>query len=89
MENTTFESKTGHPVLTNRIAHIVMCIGGLGFLFTKDFTMSVVFLGLSLAFDPFNAQKPWTIRPLWQKIYLLAVLTIEIILLVIDIFIKK
>lgn len=89
MENTTFETKTGQPLLTNRVAHLVMCIGGLGFLFKKDFTMAVVFLGLSLAFDPFNAQKPWPIRPLWQKVYLLAVLSIEIILLVLDIFIKK
>ncbi len=89
MENIGIQKQQQQSILTYRIVHVMMCIAGLGFLFTKDFTLSVIFLGLSLALDPFDQKQPWPARPLWQKAWLCIILVIEFSVLIIDIFFKK
>ena len=89
MENTGIQNQKQQKELPYRAIHVMMCIAGIGFLFTKDFTMSVIFLGLSLALDPFDQKQPWSARPLWQTAWLCVILVIEFGVLVIDIFFKK
>uniref|UniRef100_UPI004048A5E0 hypothetical protein n=1 Tax=Flavobacterium sp. TaxID=239 RepID=UPI004048A5E0 len=38
--------------------------------FTKDYMQAAAFLGIALAFDPFNQEQKWNERPTWQKVVL-------------------
>lgn len=39
--------------------------------FTKDYMQAAASLGIALAFDPFNQEQMWNLRPAWQKIILI------------------
>lgn len=37
----------------------------------KNFSESVMFLGVALAFDPFDQNQTWNDRPVWQRVVLI------------------
>lgn len=39
--------------------------------FSKDFMQAAASLGIALAFDPFNQEQAWNLRPTWQKAVLI------------------
>ncbi len=45
-------------------------------LVNKDYLQAASQLGIALAFDPFNPEKSWTVRPTWQKAVLIVHLAI-------------
>lgn len=52
----------------NPILYISFIALGLYYLIVKsDFTEATITLGIALAFDPFNQQTQWQLRPLWQR----------------------
>lgn len=52
----------------NKWAYILFALYGIYLvLLQKDFSQSAIYLGLALAFDPFNQSIPWKERPSWQK----------------------
>jgi len=42
----------------------------------KDYLQAASQLGIALAFDPFNQEESWTVRPTWQKAVLIVHLAI-------------
>lgn len=40
-------------------------------VFSKDYMEAAASLGIALAFDPFNPDQAWNLRPTWQKAVLL------------------
>jgi len=40
-------------------------------LFKKQFSEAVIYLGVALAFDPFNQNQTWKQRPVWQRAVLI------------------
>lgn len=52
----------------NRWLYILFVTWGLYNLLVKhNYGDAIIFLGLSLAFDPFDVSKPWKERPKWQR----------------------
>jgi hypothetical protein len=45
-------------------------------LVNKDYLQAASQLGIALAFDPFNPEESWTVRPTWQKAVLIVHLAI-------------
>ncbi len=37
-----------------------------------DYSQAAIYMGIALAFDPFNPDLPWKERPTWQKFVLIA-----------------
>ena len=37
----------------------------------KDYIQAASSLGIGMAFDPFNPEKKWNDRPIWQKVTLI------------------
>ncbi len=44
---------------------------GLIMLTRGDWMQAASYLGIALAFDPFNTEQPWKERPLWQRTWLI------------------
>jgi hypothetical protein len=64
----------------NRFLHIAFVLLGLYFLtLSEDTGSAAANFGISLAFDPFNADQPFTRRPLWQKAWLLLLVTVTLL----------
>lgn len=38
---------------------------------SKDYMQSAASLGIGMAFDPFNPEQKWNVRPTWQKAILI------------------
>lgn len=52
----------------NKWAYILFALYGIYLvLLQKDFSQSAIYLGLALAFDPFDQSIPWKERASWQK----------------------
>ncbi|AYL97569.1 hypothetical protein [Mucilaginibacter celer] len=64
----------------NKPGYILFSLISIVFLFRHDISQATVFAGLALVFDPFNPQMPFQKRPLFQKVWLIAHLTIVIAL---------
>ena len=39
---------------------------------SKDYILAATSFGIGLAFDPFDTEQKWNLRPTWQKAVLLA-----------------
>jgi len=89
MENNAIEKNEINSSVLNRWAYGTLLLAGLLALAFKDWMMAIILTGIALGFDPFNTKQAWTLRPLWQKAWLLIHLILVFSLLVIDIFIKK
>ena len=70
----------------NKFLYIGFLILGGVYLFQKDKSQTLIFLGIALAFDPFNVEQKWNDRPNWQKIILITHLSIVFGLVFIEIF---
>ncbi len=56
----------------NKILYIgFVCFGLYEAVYKKDYLQAVSFLGIALAFDPFNVNQKWSDRPTWQKALLI------------------
>jgi hypothetical protein len=52
----------------NKYLYIAFVAMGLYFLVSKEPSWdSISFLGIALAFDPFDQDQPWGQRPVWQR----------------------
>ena len=71
----------------NKPAYALFVLGGLYFLMMKDFSQATMFLGLALAFDPFDTSIRFNNRPLYQKEWLLVHLAATYSVLI-DLFTK-
>jgi len=74
-----------HPSF-NRIVHFLMVFIGSAQWLTGDFGSAGAAFGISLAFDPFNPAQTWSERPIFQKVWLLALLGVTFGLLIYSIF---
>ena len=54
----------------NKYGYAVFLLAGLVFLFLKNYSNAVIFLGLAPLFDPFNPAVKFNHRPLWQRLWL-------------------
>ena len=70
----------------NKYIYLVLVVLGLIYLVEKSTGQSVIYLGIALAFDPFNPTQTWNDRPSWQKMLLLVHLAIVFGLVFIEIF---
>ena len=67
MENKATESRAG----ITRVIYILFVLFGLYHVFfMQNYMDAAASLGIGLAFDPFDAQKTWNERPMWQKVWL-------------------
>lgn len=71
MENKQHE-KASQPV--NRWLHIGFVLFGLYKLAHGQFGDAAMYVGISLAFDPFDPTVTWKLRPIWQRIWLVVLL---------------
>lgn len=64
----------------NRYLHIAFVLMGWFFLlYREEPGTALIYLGLALAFDPFDAEQAWKDRPFWQKAVLVAELIVVLI----------
>lgn len=70
----------------NKVGYVSFIIAGLVFMFLKDWSNVIIFIGLALVFDPFDTKISFPQRPLWQKIILLAHLVIVLTAVLLEIF---
>ena len=67
---TTTENKEKSLNL-NKPAYILFLLTGLMFLYFKDISQAVIFLGLAIVFDPFDISVSFNQRPFYQKAWLI------------------
>lgn len=61
-----------NDVFINRILYVSFCLFGLYHaIFKNDFSEAAIFLGIALAFDPFDQTITWKERPILQKLILI------------------
>jgi hypothetical protein len=60
----------------NKPAYIIFTLLGIFFAITKDFSQASIYLGLALAFDPFNIEIPFPQRPFYQQAWLMVHLSV-------------
>lgn len=71
----------------NKFIYIAfVLIGIIAIIFTKSVGQSIVYLGIALAFDPFDTSLAFPNRPQWQKLTLITHLSIVFGLIFIEIF---
>jgi len=46
-------------------------LGAYQAFFSKDFMQATAYLGIAMAFDPFNTEQKWNERPFWQRAILI------------------
>lgn len=70
----------------SRYIYLVLVFLGVFYLVEKSTGQALIYLGIALAFDPFNPDQKWNDRPMWQKAILLIQLAIVFGLVFIEIF---
>ncbi len=70
----------------NTIIYLLFVSYGLYSLVSKNLENSLIFLGLALAFDPFDTTQAFNQRPTWQKLVLIVQLSIVLGIFFIKIF---
>jgi hypothetical protein len=56
----------------NKVLYVGFLIFGLyEAIFKNDYMQAASFLGIGLAFDPFDVDQKWNERPIWQKAILI------------------
>ena len=68
MTNTKLKPKAKN---FNKYAYAVFVVAGIIFLALKDYGQAAAFIGISLAFDPFDQAVRFDKKPLWQRIWLI------------------
>lgn len=67
----------------NSYIHLAFIVYGLSLVFkTNESNQALIYFGLALAFDPFDQNKSWKVRPNWQKSILIAELVFTFLLLI-------
>lgn len=66
----------------NKPAYIALTLLGLVFLYAQDLSQAVIFLGISLVFDPFDIETAFQKRPLYQRVWLIVHLALVLTLFV-------
>ena len=70
----------------NKFIYLGFILLGCVELYQKSIGQALIYLGIALAFDPFNQDQPWNERPSWQKLVLIVHLAIVFGLLFIELF---
>jgi len=86
MEKQFTTGKNSHNF--NKVGYITFIVAGIIFMFLKDWSNVIIFIGLALVFDPFDTKVPFPKRPLWQRLLLLGHLVIVLSAVIMEIFIK-
>jgi putative Mn2+ efflux pump MntP len=55
----------------NKAFYVGFCTFGCYQILKQDYMQAASFLGIALAFDPFDVDQGWKQRPLWQKAILI------------------
>ena len=56
----------------NKFIYAAFALIGIYYsIFQKDFSNAITYLGIALAFDPFDVDQRWDKRPTWQKVWLI------------------
>jgi hypothetical protein len=85
---TSIESRKS--ILFNRILYgISVSVSLISLLWHFDWMMASAYLGLALAFDPFDSKIKWNSRPLYQRAWLFIHATLSITLFILGIILKK
>lgn len=66
----------------NKPAYIIFAALGILYAIKKDFANACVFWNLAVVFDPFDVNKPFNNRPLYQRIWLFVHVIVGISLLI-------
>ncbi len=69
----------------NKFLYLGFVLLGCVELYQKSIGDALIYLGIALIYDPFNQEQPWSIRPGWQKLALVAHLSIVLGLVFIEI----
>jgi hypothetical protein len=70
----------------NKFIYIGFILVGCIYLFEKSIGQSLIYLGIALAFDPFDLEQHFNNRPTWQKLLLITHLSIVFGLVFIELF---
>lgn len=63
---------TSNPAVKNwnKPAYIIFVALGLFYAYKKDVTSACIYWNMAVVFDPFDINKPFPKRPLYQRIWL-------------------
>lgn len=75
--NQSTSAKTLSPTI-NRVLYGSFVLLSLYFFLTKSYEDAVINLGIALIFDPFDQTVRWDMRPVWQRVWLIAHLVIMV-----------
>jgi hypothetical protein len=67
----------------NKVFYALFVLLSCYFLVRGEFSEAMANLGIALVFDPFNMKTPFPLRPLYQRIWLIAHVTLVFTLLAI------
>lgn len=70
----------------NKFIYIGFILVGCIYLFEKSIGQSLIYLGIALAFDPFDVEQHFNNRPSWQKLLLITHLSIVFGLVFLELF---
>ena len=70
----------------NKFIYIGFILVGCIYLFEKSIGQSLIYLGIALAFDPFDLEQHFNNRPSWQKLLLITHLSIVFGLVFLELF---
>ena len=60
----------------NKFLYAGFTLLGFYYLLTGRYQDAPIYLGIALAFDPFDPKMPWDKRPSWQKLVLIVHLVV-------------
>jgi len=69
MEKEEKNEKSINPFL--KYLYVFFVVIGFVYIYKHQFMDATMYLGLALAFDPFDVNQPWKERPIWQKGWLI------------------
>jgi hypothetical protein len=69
-----------------RVIYLLFCGIGIYYVVARQYMQAVVYIGLALAFDPFDAHITWKARPVYQKGWLLVHALLLMVLLIMGSF---
>lgn len=81
MSSATVKQNRLGSATVNRILYVSFVLLGLFRSFTEGASEGLALLGIALAFDPFNHDRKWADRPLYQKAWLLLHVGVVFVLL--------
>lgn len=88
MTNTVNKAESNNLVAM-RVFYAGFMLTSIYFFLNKDLSSAVSQLGIAFIFDPFDGNVTWNDRPLFQKLWTLAHVTIFLISFIFMIFYAK